>query len=126
MQEEIKCPQCGGSKFYERENNKYKCMYCGTTFSVKKPEEVKANENVNQTNTSPKVTVNVNMDAVNRQKPQNNIENQVVKGMAGGAGLAAGGCLTGTAIAIIVPIAIFIFIIFCINSCVQGCSSAFY
>lgn len=50
--------------------------------------------------------------------------NQVAKGMAGGAGMVAGGCLTGTAIAIIVPIAIFFFIIAFINSCVEGCASA--
>ena len=41
MQEEIKCPQCGGSKFSDRGNNTYKCMYCGTTFNVKKPDEPK-------------------------------------------------------------------------------------
>lgn len=35
MQEEIKCPQCGGNKFSDRGNNTYKCMYCGSTFSVK-------------------------------------------------------------------------------------------
>ena len=32
MQEEIKCPQCGGNKFSDRGNNAYKCMYCGSTF----------------------------------------------------------------------------------------------
>lgn len=41
MQEEIKCPQCGGNKFSDRGNNTYKCMYCGTTFNVKKPDEPK-------------------------------------------------------------------------------------
>ena len=41
MQEEIKCPQCGGNKFSDRGNNTYKCMYCGSTFSVKKPDEPK-------------------------------------------------------------------------------------
>ena len=59
-----------------------------------------------------------------QQKSQSNMGNQVAKGMAGGAGMVAGGCLTGTAIAIIVPIAIFFFIIAFINSCVEGCASA--
>lgn len=55
MEEEIKCPQCGGSKFRECENDTYKCMYCGTIFSVKKSDkeedddyEDKVTENVNR------------------------------------------------------------------------------
>ncbi len=124
MQEEIKCPQCGGNKFNDRGNNTYKCMYCGTTFCTNKPEESKPNASVNQTNPSPNVTVNVNVDNPRQQRPQSNMGNQVAKGMVGGAGIAAGGCLTGTAIAIIVPIAIFFFIIAFINSCVEGCASA--
>ena len=124
MQEEIKCPQCGGNKFSDRGNNTYKCMYCGSTFSTKKPEEVKPHETKKQANPSSYVTVNVNVDNPRQQKSQSNMGNQVAKGMAGGAGMAAGGCLTGTAIAIIVPIAIFFFIIAFINSCVEGCASA--
>ena len=124
MQEEIKCPQCGGNKFSDRGNNTYKCMYCGSTFSTKKPEEVKPHETKKQANPSSNVTVNVNVDNPRQQRPQSNMGNQVTKGMVGGAGIAAGGCLTGTAIAIIVPIAIFFFIIAFINSCVEGCASA--
>ena len=124
MQEEIKCPQCGGNKFSDRGNNTYKCMYCGSTFSTKKPEEVKPHETKKQANPSSNVTVNVNVDNPRQQKSQSNMGNQVAKGMAGVAGMAAGGCLTGTAIAIIVPIAIFFFIIAFINSCVEGCASA--
>ena len=124
MQEEIKCPQCGGNKFSDRGNNTYKCMYCGSTFSTKKLEEVKPHETTKQANPSSSVTVNVNVDNPRQQKSQSNMGNQVAKGMAGGAGMVAGGCLTGTAIAIIVPIAIFFFIIAFINSCVEGCASA--
>ena len=105
MQEEIKCPQCGGNKFSDRGNNTYKCMYCGSTFSTKKPEEVKPHETKKQANPSSNVTVNVNVDNPRQQKSQSNMGNQVAKGMAGGAGMAAGGCLTG-------------------NSCVEGCASA--
>lgn len=39
MHEEIKCPQCGGNKFKELENNIYKCMYCKTTFTPKSNSE---------------------------------------------------------------------------------------
>ena len=60
MQEEIKCPQCGGNKFSDRGNNTYKCMYCGSTFSTKKLEEVKPHETTKQANPSSNVTVNVN------------------------------------------------------------------
>lgn len=61
MQEEIKCPQCGGNKFSDRGNNTYKCMYCGSTFSVKKPEGPKYDNYSEPTSASPKVTVNVNV-----------------------------------------------------------------
>ncbi|MBD3589512.1 hypothetical protein [Bacteroides sp. GM023] len=124
MQEEIKCPKCGGNKFNDRGNDTYRCMYCGTTFGVNKPEEIKPHEIVNQANTSPNVTVNVNLDTSRLQKPQSSMEKEVAKGIVGGAGMAAGGCLTGTAIAIIIPIIIFLFIIAFINGCVEGCASA--
>ena len=68
MQEEIKCPQCGGNKFSDRGNNTYKCMYCGSTFSVKKPEGPKYDNYSESTSASPKVTVNVNVDS-NPQQP---------------------------------------------------------
>ena len=68
MQEEIKCPQCGGNKFSDRGNNAYKCMYCGSTFSVKKPEGPKYDNYSESTSASPKVTVNVNVGS-NPQQP---------------------------------------------------------
>ena len=36
MQEEIKCPQCGGNRFNQIDDHTYKCLYCGTTFLRKK------------------------------------------------------------------------------------------
>ena len=39
MQEEIKCPQCGGNRFTQIDDTTYKCLYCGTTFQ--KREEKK-------------------------------------------------------------------------------------
>ena len=57
MQEEIKCPQCGGNKFSDRGNNTYKCMYCGTTFNVKKPDEPKHTNYSELESAAPKVTV---------------------------------------------------------------------
>lgn len=68
MQEEIKCPQCGGNKFSDRGNNTYKCMYCGSTFSVKKPEGPKYDNYSESTSASPKVTVNVTVGS-NPQQP---------------------------------------------------------
>lgn len=38
MNEEIKCPNCGGNKFSVLDNNTYKCIYCGTRFNVNKQE----------------------------------------------------------------------------------------
>lgn len=68
MQEEIKCPQCGGNKFSDRGNNTYKCMYCGTTFNVKKPDEPKHTNYSELESAAPKVTVNVNVGP-NPQQP---------------------------------------------------------
>lgn len=39
MQKEVKCPQCGGNRFKELENNTCKCIYCGTTFIHKETTE---------------------------------------------------------------------------------------
>ncbi|MBR4041583.1 MAG: NINE protein [Bacteroidaceae bacterium] len=33
MQEEMKCPNCGGDKFKFMGGNTFKCAYCGTTFA---------------------------------------------------------------------------------------------
>lgn len=68
MQEEIKCPQCGGNKFNERGNNTYKCMYCGSVFSTRKPNTLKSADYSESASESSKVTVNVNVGA-NPQQP---------------------------------------------------------
>ena len=47
MQEEIKCPQCGGNRFSQLDDTTYKCMYCGTTFHKKEEKEI-ANAPVQQ------------------------------------------------------------------------------
>ncbi|MCS2481807.1 NINE protein [Bacteroides faecis] len=75
MQEEIKCPQCGGNKFSDRGNNTYKCMYCGTTFNVKKPDEPKHTNYSELESAAPKVTVNVNVGP----NPQQPVQQQSVQ-----------------------------------------------
>lgn len=40
MQEEIKCPQCGGNRFSQLDDTTYKCMYCSTTFQKKEEKEI--------------------------------------------------------------------------------------
>lgn len=47
MQEDIKCPQCGGNRFKDLGDNTYKCMYCGSTFTHK--------ETVNEPPTVPSI-----------------------------------------------------------------------
>lgn len=51
MQEEIKCPQCGGNRFSLLDDTTYKCMYCGTTFQ-KKEEKVTTTPPTNPTQQS--------------------------------------------------------------------------
>lgn len=35
IQEEIKCPSCGGNRYKEIKPNIFKCAYCGLVFRVK-------------------------------------------------------------------------------------------
>ena len=77
MQEEIKCPQCGGNKFSDRGNNTYKCMYCGSTFSVKKPDEPKHTNYSEPESAAPKVTVNVNVGP----NPQHQLNKDIIPNM---------------------------------------------
>lgn len=45
MQEEIKCPQCGGNKFkVVEEEGVYKCIYCGSIFYQK--QNINKNDNI--------------------------------------------------------------------------------
>lgn len=57
MQEEIKCPQCGGNRLNELGNNSYRCMYCGTIFMPKTTVE---QQPVPPVEPSPSVNVNIN------------------------------------------------------------------
>ena len=38
--EQVKCPECGGTKCTALNNETYRCLYCGTTIKVKSEEEV--------------------------------------------------------------------------------------
>lgn len=38
--EQVKCPECGGTKCTALNNETYRCQYCGTTIKVKSEAEV--------------------------------------------------------------------------------------
>ena len=38
--EQVKCPECGGTKCTALNNETYRCLYCGATIKVKSEEEV--------------------------------------------------------------------------------------
>lgn len=40
MNETIKCQECGGSKCQNVSGTTYRCLYCGSTFTVKPPSSV--------------------------------------------------------------------------------------
>lgn len=44
IREEIKCPSCGGNKYKEISPNSFKCIYCGTIFTVKNDERKNGKE----------------------------------------------------------------------------------
>lgn len=104
MNEEIRCPHCKGDKLQEKGFGEYKCMYCGGTFKHT-PQSSNQENNANVGNVpsnNPNVIVNVGQSSV----PQNSFAN----GAAQGAGAAAGGCLTMTAISIGAPILFFLWL----------------
>ena len=39
--EQVKCPECGGTKCTALNNETYRCLYCGATIKVKSEEEVR-------------------------------------------------------------------------------------
>ena len=58
--EQVKCPECGGTKCTALNNETYRCLYCGTTIKVKSEEEVQ--KTVQQTQSvaqQPQVVVQV-------------------------------------------------------------------
>ena len=38
--EQVKCPECGGTKCKALNNETYRCLYCGATIKVKSEAEV--------------------------------------------------------------------------------------
>ena len=38
--EQVKCPECGGTKCTALNNETYRCLYCGATIKVKSEEEI--------------------------------------------------------------------------------------
>lgn len=61
MQEEIKCPQCGGSMFNKQNNDSYRCMYCGVTFTNKTSVDyARGNNSQSSTSVPPNFTININ------------------------------------------------------------------
>ena len=88
--EQVKCPECGGTKCTALNNETYRCLYCGTTIKVKSEEEVQ--QTVQQATQSvaqqPQVVVQV-------QVPQQPAQTQKVhnrtKGVAAILALLLGG-----------------------------------
>ena len=60
MQEDIKCPQCGGNKFRELGDGKYKCVYCGSVFTHKESAPEAPVANAAGQAVPPTFTINVN------------------------------------------------------------------
>ena len=98
MNEEIKCPQCGGRLAKSLGGNQYKCLYCGTTFyytpTVESQNLYNSNESRTYANQTPpqqgQPVINVNV-----QQPQSSYsssEDAFKKGAIGAAGFATGGC----------------------------------
>ena len=68
--EQVKCPECGGTKCTALNNETYRCLYCGTTIKVKSEAEVQqTTDNVVQP-TAQQVIVQV-------QVPQQPVQPQV-------------------------------------------------
>ena len=68
--EQVKCPECGGTKCTALNNETYRCLYCGATIKVKSEAEVQqTTDNVVQP-TAQQVIVQV-------QVPQQPVQPQV-------------------------------------------------
>lgn len=119
MQEEMKCPNCGGDKFKFMGGNTFKCAYCGATFANEQQMPEPSAEAPKQTEVITRV------EYVPQQQSSNqSTGGSMANGMAKGAGAAAGGCLTGTLMAILIPIVIVVIILAFIGGCVEGCTNA--
>ena len=113
MNEELKCPQCGGNQF-KNLGDTYKCLYCGTMFqpiveSPKQEQPIQSTPTVSQIPTTPSSNVNVTVSVPNAGGYDNRRnDNSFSKGAALGVGVAAGGCLTTTAIILAIPFLLFL------------------
>lgn len=74
MEENIKCPNCGGNQFNEIGNNTYKCKYCGGIFTHKQKEEAPQNPS-NNISGQPNIIVNVNNSGTNENPTNNHYHN---------------------------------------------------
>ena len=114
MNEEIKCPQCGGTKEQVIGNNEYKCLYCGTVFKHNSNSQDSssilnqtATNLLNQSAQSSHPIINVNVGNTQAQ-PTNSSNDALKNGVLGGAGFAAGGCLFTSLIYLAGPIIFFL------------------
>ena len=97
--EQVKCPECGGTKCTALNNETYRCLYCGATIKVKSEKEVQ--QTVQQATQSvaqqPQVVVQVQVpqQPVQPQYTQQPVQTQQVhnrsKGVAAILALLFGG-----------------------------------
>ena len=97
--EQVKCPECGGTKCTALNNETYRCLYCGATIKVKSEAEVQ--QTVQQATQSvaqqPQVVVQVQVpqQPVQPQYTQQPVQTQKVhnrsKGVAAILALLFGG-----------------------------------
>lgn len=120
MQEEMKCPTCGGDKFKFLGGNSFRCAYCGAVFA----DESKNSEQLADTPKQTEVVTRV--EYIPQQASSQSTGSSVAKGMATGAGAAAGGCLTGTLMAVLIPIIAIVIILAFVGSCIDSCTSALF
>ena len=81
MQEEMKCPTCGGDKFKFMGGNTFKCAYCGATFANEQQAPESPIEMPKQTEIITRVEYVTQQQANNQET-----ENSMANGMAQGAG----------------------------------------
>ena len=76
--EQVKCPECGGTKCTALNNETYRCQYCGATIKVKSEAEVQqTTDNVVQpTAQQVIVQVQVPQQPVQPQVPQQPVQQQ--------------------------------------------------
>lgn len=48
IKEEIKCPNCGGNRYKEIKPDSFKCIYCGTVFTIEDEKKRSAQNDLNK------------------------------------------------------------------------------